>query len=176
MSVIPPPPPMRQPDDGCWKWGIFGCGGLGCVAVLAIAGLFWTVLRSPIGKQAFSAAFQQQAAIRQLRAVGHAVDRYSADKKRYPDNLRQLIPDYLPDQRSLHIMPDATSPAIQYSKPAPNAGDSTVVLQVQITPPVAVPNAPPWIVKLRKDGQLENTEYNYTDKYGKSRRIDFGKE
>ena len=175
MNVIPPPPTtVRRQDDGCWKWGLIGCGGLGCVVVIAAVVLFWGVMRSPMVKQAMSSVFQAQAATQQIKTVGTALDRYVADNKKYPKELKELIPKYLPDERSLHISPDAGSPRIWYKKPAMDAPGETIVLQTEITPPIAMPDAPPWAIKLRKDGKLGDSDYTYTDKYGNTQRVPIG--
>jgi type II secretory pathway pseudopilin PulG len=163
-------------DDGCWKWGILGCGGLGCMAVLAIVGIVLFIARSPIARQAVGSALQSQAAVQQLRVVGNAVDRYAADKKKYPNDLKELIPHYLPDERSLQISAEKSSPRIQYTRPAKDASADAIVLKVRIAPPLPFPDAPPWDIKRRKDGQLDGTEYEYTDKRGNRQRIDFGKQ
>jgi type II secretory pathway pseudopilin PulG len=174
MSVIPPPPPMRRQDDGCWKWGLIGCGSLLVVGVLGIAALVYFGAKSPMVKQAIGAAMQSQEAMQQLKTVGRALDSFVADKKKYPKELKELIPNYLPDERSLHISQDSGSPRIWYKKPPENAPGETIVLQTDITPPIALPDAKPWSIKLRKDGRLEGTEYVYTDKTGRHQRIEFG--
>ena len=172
MSVIPPPPPARRGDSSCLKWGIGGCVVLGILFAIGIGSLFYFIGKSGIVKQVLTAAVQEEQATRQLTAVGKAIDQYVADKKHYPDRLKDLVPKYLPSEASLRIAPQSGSPPIWYKKPSKDAPPEEIILQTTIAAPVPLKEAPPWTIKLRKDGALDGTEYVYTDRYGRTQRID----
>jgi hypothetical protein len=171
-TVIPPPPPVPRSGGGCWKWGAIGCGALGCIGVICLAIGFFFLMRSPMVKQAMASVLQAQAATQQLPTVGKAIDKYVADKKKYPNELKDLIPTYLPDEKSLRVTRDVNAPRIWYKKPGKNAAPETIVLQTELVPPIPLPGAPPWVIKLRKDGVLDGTEYVYTDARGQKHRVD----
>ena len=166
---------MQKQDDGCWKWGLLGCGILLFVGVLGIGAAVYFGMKSPMLKQVINSAVQSQDAMAQLRTVGQALDRYVSDKKKYPKELKELIPNYLPSEDSLRINLDPGAPRIWYKKPPENAPGETIVLQTDIPPPMPLPNAPPWSLKLRKDGKLAGTKYIYVDQYGNKQEIDFGR-
>jgi hypothetical protein len=172
ISVLPPPPSAPRSDNSCLKWGAITCGGLGLLGIIAIFIGFKYVMQSPMVKQAMTSTLQAQAAVTQLPKVGQALDRYVADKKKYPDQLKDLIPAYLPDERSLHVQPDPRSPRIWYKKPVKNAPPETILLKTEIASPVPLAGAPAWGISLRKDGQLEGTRYVYVDPNGGKIEID----
>lgn len=174
MSVIPPPPPARKSDTGCWKVGLIGCGILGGIGIILASVGFYLMMKSPMMQQAMASGMQAGQAQKQLKTVGKALDSYVADNSKYPNELKDLIPRYLPSEASLSVGVGAKAPRIWYKKPAVDASGDTVVLRTDVTPPVGppiVPNAPPWTIKLRKDGSIDGMAYEYTDKFGNTQKM-----
>lgn len=164
-DIIPPPPPARG-NDSCWKWGAITCGILGCLGVIAIVGLFWVALRSPIVQQ-MAASFEKANIVeRDMRVLSMAIDKYVQEKKRYPARLEDLVPKYVTDKRHLQPSVDPNGPPFVYTPPPKDAPPSFVILQYDLPSPLPGQHQPPWTIRLRKDGTVEGLEYTYKSRSG----------
>lgn len=154
-DVLPPPPPQRG-GNGCWKWGAISCG-IGCLGLL-IAFAVLLMVTWPTVQTMLKAQEKGDQVKRDMRLIAKAIDAYAADKGRYPSALKDLVPSYLPDGRSLRPSADPSGPAYLYLRPPANAPGSHVLLQYELPPPV--PGGPPWVIRLRKDGVIEGGDYD----------------
>src|SRR5436309_31193 len=132
-DVLPPPPPPRG-DSGCWKWGAIACGG-GCV-LLVIAVIVMIVFAGPSIKKIFGSAVQlsqdaQNCQI-EMSALWQKIEKFHADKGKYPDKLEQLVPKYVPDKSGLKLSTKPTGPEYTYHKPTKDAQPTDVVLEYNL--------------------------------------------
>lgn len=156
-DVLPPPPPPRG-DNSCWKWGgitcAVGCGGviLLCVVLALVFG--------PTCKKFFNTAMQagydSQQAAKEMRVVWTGLERYQrAHNGKYPDTLKALIPEYLPNEQALRFSKRPEGPPFTYYKPAPDAPGSSTVLEYAV--PLTIANTTQNImIRIHKDGTIES--------------------
>jgi hypothetical protein len=137
-SYIPPSaPPRRGPS--CWLVGALTCLGIVILVVIAIVIGISSIAHSPAGKKfvsTFSSAVHTGSMVPEcqakMRTIREAIIRYHEHTGSYPNNLKQLVPTYLPDASTLHCQLDSsTDPShvtFIYTKPTDSTSDSSTLL------------------------------------------------
>ena len=142
----PPPPPAKQ-GPSCWLFG-----GLGCLAILIIGGaLIGLMVNKAIHSPGFEGFIATAKATAEntievqskMAVIREAVVEYKSKKGHYPDSLQKLVPDYLPDDSSLHakvdVNPNPDHISFNYTKPALDAANSTEFLDITYTMNLSFP-------------------------------------
>jgi hypothetical protein len=65
----------------------------------------------------------------EMATVWAAIDKYHGEKGRYPANLDELVPGYLPSERSLHLSKKPNGPRFTYYVPPKGAPKTAVILE-----------------------------------------------
>ncbi len=108
---------------------------------LCFVGLFLVgrqIQSSGLGETIRQASEMEQTIRPRLAAVYDAIQQYAqANNGNYPPNLRALVPQYLTAEAIAPIkLSDGTEVKLVYRRPAPNAGDRTVILEHE--PPIKI--------------------------------------
>src|SRR5262245_12488999 len=116
MSDVLPPPPPRRADDGCWKWGAIGCVGCGFLVVLGVIAL--VVILRPYISEALKGMEKGQLVARDMRGLNDRLRQYDKAKGKYPAKLKDLVPNFVSEERGLHPSADPSGPEFTYFPPA----------------------------------------------------------
>lgn len=139
-------PGSKNPTARFWRFGLVGCSTAICLLFLLFVGLIYFFDRNP---------YLQQVAECQshIQATGDALGRYEIKNGKYPDNLKELVPDYL-QAKMLRCPASKSIDAItyQYFKRTPDDSGSVVLLQC--THPSCAKSLPPVIIAYKKSGEL----------------------
>lgn len=165
-DVLPPPPPNRS-NDGCWKWGAIGCVGCGVLAVIGVIAI--VIMVRPLVTKVIQGMDSVKIVARDMKQVGTAINKYHAEKGKYPEDLKVLIPHYLPDEKSLHPSTDAAGPEFTYTKPGKDSSSTMVMLEYDMPSPIPQDPAP-WPIRMHKDLTIETLQMGNT-----SRTIDLNR-
>jgi hypothetical protein len=134
---------------------------MAALGVLVIIGVVVWLFNSPGGKRIMNSAFMSQAAIQEMQSLKGAIDKFHADKGRYPKALEELKPNYVLGTAPFRVGGKAENPKFNYTPPPKDASGSFVILSVDLPPPVPADDAPPWTLRMRLDGQVEGQNYEY---------------
>ncbi|MCC6444818.1 MAG: hypothetical protein IT210_15340 [Armatimonadetes bacterium] len=142
MSDSNPTPPSYTPrpsTGGVWKGIAIACLVLFAFGALAMVGCGYLLVRmskTPEFREAIQKGYQEAqdiAACRQnLLGIGGAVRRFREHKGRYPNDLKELAPKYLPKGTGLHCPADASDPktvSYRYEKPTDKTPPETVIVR-----------------------------------------------
>ena len=153
-DVLPPPPPSRNSNDGCWKWGAISCAvGCGFLTLIIIIGI---IAAGPAFKNIMGTAVkvgqEAELAEAELQNVWRQVDKYHKDKGKYPDKLEQLVPNYLPSEASLRFSRKPNGPMFTYYKPDKDTPGSATMLEYMLNFTV-MDQTTQFPVQIHKDGE-----------------------
>lgn len=160
MSVNQYPNEGQQKKSGtgtCLK-----VAGIGCLVIIVAVVGFGLFAYNKLGKDPqFRNVFQQSQSmgrcVANLGIVAQGLKRYTADHGgQYPAKLADLYPKYVTDQAQLQCPTSAQVGMVcpyEYTRPSPNAPQSTVVLVCRH--PSVVKGQPPLLVRLRKSGKVD---------------------
>jgi hypothetical protein len=160
QGYMPAPPP--RPNTSAWR--TCGCIFLAVLAVAVIGVSFaaYKFFNSGAFQQLVDTANSAPRVMADMTAIKQALDTYKADHKTYPKSLDALVPKYLPDKSKFTATYVPGRPKYFYAPPPADAPTSFTVLQIDMPPPFDIQGAPPWTIKMRLDGRMEGTNYNYT--------------
>lgn len=145
--------------------------GITClvVLILGVLILLWIVRMlstNPAFKQAYGGAKLMAECQLHLQNpnskqdINDALERYRTRNGKYPAKLDELYPDFLEDKAVLHCPADPRPTDVVsygYTQPAVDAPGTTVVVECRRH--VIVHGQPPWVLMLRKDGQVTRSGY-----------------
>lgn len=142
-----PPRPPRRSGSGCLLWGLGGCG---VIALLAIIGLI-VMARSP-GVQDIARGIGSAGSCHgALTAIATALQEYrEANKGKYPPALKALVPKYLPDEAAL----GCGNVQGEYTPPGPNAPDDAAVYTLRTGEGSLIGSQQIYYMRLLKDGRI----------------------
>lgn len=127
-------PPRRSGSGGCLVWGLVGCGVLVLVTAIVVTVVGYRFAKSPEFQKMVSNFQSSQSCSHNLVDIRDGLDKYlAAHKGKYPANLSDLVPKYLPDKSDLTCggtgaASGETPPPLEYTPPKPDApGDTPVV-------------------------------------------------
>ncbi|MFQ3610617.1 MAG: hypothetical protein SNJ72_03885 [Fimbriimonadales bacterium] len=129
---------FRRQGRVSW-WLIAGIGCLGIVALCLIGSfLVGRQIQSNFGESIRQASEMEQTIRPRLAAVYDAIQQYVQDNNgQYPQDLKALVPKYVPEETIAPIkMSDGTEVKLVYRRPAPDAGERTVILEHD--PPIKI--------------------------------------
>lgn len=148
MSI--PQPTKESSGSGCWKFGLIGCGVIAAIVVLGMVGMVYYVSKNTAVKQMVLCS-------KNMQEIHAALVRYEIRNKTYPSDLRELVPDFLPNKSVLHCPADSSTIEVSYTymKPAPGAPDTTIVLSCDRHKfkDIVVP------LRMQKDGRMAPQEH-----------------
>ncbi len=129
--------PPKSNSGGCWKAFGITCGVLVIAVIILIAIAVNAVkkgLAHPDKSTILGASIEVANGTKNGVEIVKALQRYHTHTGKYPNSLKDLVPDYLPDGKILHSDVDGDSSDIghisyKYTKPAPDAPGDTPVLQ-----------------------------------------------
>lgn len=166
-DVMPPPPP--QGGTSCWKVGGITCGA-GCLVLLAATIVFMVFLAPRIKKAVSASVTASQQLVgcqQQLVHVGQAISEYHRDKGKYPVQLTDLVPAYLPSKASLYWSQDPQKVPFTYFRPKETDPGTVTMLEYRFTMVIGeMTQTMP--LRVRKDGTVENP--NNMGAFGNSKR------
>jgi hypothetical protein len=140
---VPPPQNTGSNSAGCWKIGGITCGVLFLLSIIGGVVVTNMVFESPFGHQIKPMVDTTVQGIKIQQAV---VD-YHKKKHKYPITLSDLVPDYLPDRKSLHSDLDEVSKepehvSWQYIHPNEKTAGNAPLLKLDYTMSVPFSDKP----------------------------------
>lgn len=125
-----PPPPPQNNSGGCWKAAGITCGVLLLLMIIGVvSAVKWFNSTGVMGQiqNVTNVAMQGQE-------IYAAVSNYKAANGKYPDNLQQLTPSYIPAAKlhsSTDPNPDTNHISWNYYKPNENSSPKSPMLVME---------------------------------------------
>jgi hypothetical protein len=137
-----PPAPPAKSGPSCLLLGGIGCLVI-VVLVVVVVGVIAYKAKGIIGN-AISVGTSTMDIELKLAAIRNAVVKYDDVNGKYPANLKQLVPTYLP-YADLHAStdanPDPNHVSFTYVKPPQGAALTTEIVEISYTPNFGVGNS-----------------------------------
>lgn len=140
-----------------WRVGALGCGITALLLILGSGWIAYKIARNP-EMQGFVAESLQCR--KQLTDIHAALGRYEAINREYPNDLSDLVPEYLADSIIFHC-PAAPGSleevSYKYIRPDEGTPDDSIVLRCEHH---SLPNGEGLSLCVRKDGRFANQKKN----------------
>lgn len=145
-----PPPRKSSSGTGCLIWSLVGCGVLAVLMVALGAAGIYSLGRNKEVRNALGGITAMGSCSENLRQVRDALQQYTKEHKgKYPARLSDL-PEAVPQM----CMTGDTENKMQYTPPAPNAPDDTIVVSVESGGINIATQKQLYFTRLLKDGRI----------------------